>query len=198
MDGRDEHHAHLQGFSMIESEVQIYRAPVGDAPALSRLSAAVFPLGCPADTKPEDLAEFISKELTPERFRAMIQDESFVILVVRVTAKLVGYALIARAAAPSQIRSSATLELRKFYIDAAYHGRGVADALMKEVLAVIAANGSRPAIWLTVFAGNDRAIAFYKRWGFQIAGTQIFTVGADGQKDYLMLREGSSNAKGSL
>ena len=177
-------------------EVQICRATASDAPELSRLSAALFPLGCPANTKPEDLAEYINRELTPERFRAMVEDDSMVILVVKVANMPAGYALIARAAAPSHIHSSARLELRKFYIGVAYHGRGVADALMKEVLA-IAQDGSQGAIWLTVFSGNDRAISFYRRWGFQIAGTQIFTVGADGQKDYLMLHEGTSNAKGS-
>jgi len=183
---------------MIDSELQICRATAGDAPALSRLSAALFPLGCPADTKPEDLADYIDKELTTERFRAMLRDDNMVILVVKVAGRLAGYALIARAAAPSHVHSSARLELRKFYIDVAYHGRGVADALMKEVLAVIAApDRSQDAIWLTVFSGNDRAISFYKRWGFQIAGTQIFTVGSDGQSDYLMLFEGSSDTKGN-
>jgi ribosomal protein S18 acetylase RimI-like enzyme len=177
-------------------EVQICRATASDAPALSRLSAALFPLGCPADTTPEDLAEYINKELTPERFRAMIEDDSIVILVVRVTGKLAGYALIAHADAPSHIRSLARLELRKFYIDTAYHVRGVAGALMKEVLA-IAADGTQSPIWLTVFSGNDRAISFYKRWGFEIAGTQIFTVGADGQEDYLMLHDGTNYLKGS-
>ncbi len=184
-------------------EVQICRATASDAPALSRLSAALFPLGCPANTTPEDLAEYINKELTPERFRAMIEDDSIVILVVRVTGKLAGYALIAHADAPSHIHSLARLELRKFYIDTAYHGRGVAGALMKEVLAIkkevlaIAADGSQGPLWLTVFSGNDRAISFYKRWGFEIAGTQIFTVGVDGQKDYLMLHDGTNNLKGS-
>jgi ribosomal protein S18 acetylase RimI-like enzyme len=181
---------------MIDSEVQICRATAGDAPALSRLSAALFPLGCPANTAPKDLAEYIGRELTPERFRDLIEDGSIVILLAKAANKLAGYALIAPAAAPSHIRSSARLELRKFYIDTAYHGRGVADALMKEVLAV-AADGSQGAIWLTVFSGNDRAISFYRRWGFKIAGTQIFTVGADGQEDYLMLHEETSNAKGS-
>jgi diamine N-acetyltransferase len=181
---------------MIDLKVQICHATAGDAPALSRLSAALFPLGCPANTRLEDLAEYINKELTPERFRAMVEDNSIVILAVKVANKLAGYALIARASAPSQIRSSARLELRKFYIDVAYHGRGVADTLMKEVLAVTA-DRSQGAIWLTVFSGNDRAISFYKKWGFKIAGTQIFTVGADGQEDYLMWYEGSSNAKGS-
>jgi hypothetical protein len=50
---------------MSELNTCILRATSGDANALSRLSASVFPLGCPANTKPEDLAEYISQHLTP-------------------------------------------------------------------------------------------------------------------------------------
>jgi len=179
---------------MPEPEARIGRATVADAQALSRLSAAVFPLGCPANTRPEDLAEYINRELTPKRFRALLQDDRIVILAVRISDQLVGYALIARGASHPQVRSSVQFELRRFYIDAAYHGRGVANTLMKEVLAV-AADGCEGALWLSVFSGNQRAISFYKRWGFRIAGTQDFLVGADCQKDYVMQREATMTAK---
>src|SRR5262245_31552926 len=54
---------------------QILRATPADAPALSRLSAEVFPLGCPVNTPPVDLADYISREHTPERYLAMLQDD---------------------------------------------------------------------------------------------------------------------------
>jgi ribosomal protein S18 acetylase RimI-like enzyme len=179
---------------MSEPETRICRATTADAQALSRLSSALFPLGCPANTRPEDLAEYINRELTPERFRALLEDDRIVILVVKISNKLAGYALITRGASHPQLRSSAQFELRKFYIDAAYHGRGVANALMKEVLS-IAADECEGALWLSVFSGNRRAISFYKKWGFRVAGTQNFLVGIDYQKDYLMKREATISAK---
>ena len=179
---------------MPEPEMRICRATPADAPALSRLSAAVFPLGCPANTRAEDLAEYINRELTPERFRTLLEDNRVVILVAEIANRLAGYALLARGAPPPQVQSFAPSELRKFYIDAAYHGRGVADALMKEVL-TIAADGCEGALWLSVFSGNRRAISFYRRWGFRIAGRQDFLVGADYQEDYLMQREATIGAR---
>jgi len=44
-------------------------------------------------------------------------------------------------------------------------------------------------VWLSVYSENPRAIAFYKKWGFHIAGSQEFLVGADPQQDFLMRRD---------
>ena len=178
---------------MPELAATIRRATIADAPALARLSASLFPLGCPANTKPEDLAEYIKRELTPQRFCALLEDDRNLILVVNIADELAGYALIAHGSAPPQGQLVGS-ELRKFYIDATYHGRGVANALMKKVLA-IATDGRGGTFWLSVFSGNERAISFYRKWGFRIAGMQDFVVGTDCQQDYLMQHEPSINAK---
>ncbi len=179
---------------MLERETLVRRATTADAQALSSLSAAIFPLGCPANTKPEDLAEYVGQELTVERFRALLEDDRNAILAVDISNKLAGYALISRGSLAPHMQVPVGLELRKFYIEAAYHGRGVAHALMKEVLA-IAANERDATLWLSVFSGNERAISFYKKCGFRIVGTQDFIVGADCQQDYLMQYETPINAK---
>ena len=177
---------------MLDPQTQILRATLADAQALSLLSAAVFPLGCPANTPTHDLADYISREHTPERYRAMLQDDNFTILIAKVADTLAGLALLAQAAAPGHIRSGAALELRRFYVDSAYHGRGVANVLMDEVLSVAAERGE-PSLWLSAFSGNERAISFYKRWGFRVVGEHDFIVGTDRQRDYLMLYQRQSN-----
>ncbi len=167
---------------MTELELHIRRATAADAAALSRLSAAVFPLGCPANTRPEDLADYIARELTPERFHALLADMRVAILLVEAGGRLTGYAMVERGAT-HPLLPAARSELRKFYIEAAWHGRGAAQALMRAVLAATADDGP---LWLSVFSGNPRAIAFYTRWGFRIAGRQEFVVGTDRQQDHLM------------
>jgi ribosomal protein S18 acetylase RimI-like enzyme len=177
----------------MQVEPQIRLAVTADAPALARLAADLFPLGCPANTKPEDLAEYIGRELTPERFCALLKDNRNVILIAHLADRLAGYALIAHGCKPPQ-RELAGSELRKFYIDAAYHGRGIANALMKKVLA-FATDDPEGTLWLSVFSGNGRAVSFYRKWGFRIVGMQGFVVGADCQQDYLMQHERTVNAR---
>jgi ribosomal protein S18 acetylase RimI-like enzyme len=43
-------------------------------------------------------------------------------------------------------------------------------------------------MWLSVWQKNPRAIAFYQKWGFEIAGTATFTIGSDVQTDWIMGR----------
>jgi len=178
---------------LLDSQPQILRATAADAPALSRLSAAVFPLGCPVNTPPQDLADYISREHTPERYLAMLQDKRFGILAVKVADTFAGLALLTQASAPSQIESPSAFELRRFYVEPAFHGTGIANVLMEAVLAVVDER-REPSLWLSAFSGNGRAIAFYKRWGFRVAGEHDFIVGSDRQRDYLMLHERSKGS----
>lgn len=173
---------------MLDAQAQILPAKFADAHAMSVLSATVFPLGCPVDTPPQDLSDYINREHTPERYREMLQDDRFTILLAKVNDNLAGLALLVKATAPPQMQPPSAFELRRFYVDPAYHGRGVANTLMERVLA-LATERAEPSVWLSAFSGNGRAIAFYKRWSFRIAGEHDFIVGTDRQRDYLMLRE---------
>ena len=127
----------------------------------------------------------------------MLHDNRFAILMAKVGEDLAGLALLAQAFAPPQLQTPSALELRRFYIDSTYHGRGVANVLMEQVLAVAAERGE-PSLWLSAFSGNGRAIAFYHRWGFRIAGEHDFIVGTDRQRDYLMLHESGLMAPRNL
>ena len=190
----DENGALRRALGLLLQSLEIHTAPGDDVDYTqfrSGMEGITSRFG--ADTPPEDLADYISREHTPERYRDMLADDRFTILIAKVAGNLAGLALLVQAPAPPEMQSpAAALELRRFYIDSAYHGRGVANLLMKEVLAVATDRGE-PSLWLSAFSGNGRALSFYKRWGFRIAGTHDFIVGTDRQKDYLMLYESSSN-----
>lgn len=182
---------------LLDHQTQILPATLADAEALSVLSALVFPLGCPANTPPEDLASYINREHTPDRYRAMLNDDRYQILIAKVAGSLAALALLVQVFAPPEMQATSALELRRFYVDPAYHGRGVANQLMKEVLAAAAERG-QSSLWLSAFSGNGRAIAFYKRWGFRITGEHDFMVGNDRQRDYLMLRQDPDGSSRTL
>lgn len=59
-------------------------------------------------------------------------------------------------------------ELDWLMVDPALHGRGLAAALMEEGLAWL---GPDEPIWLTVIRHNERAIGFYRKFGFAIDET---------------------------
>ena len=49
-------------------------------------------------------------------------------------------------------------------------------------------------VWLDVWEHNPRAIAFYRKWGFEQVGTQTFQLGEDVQNDWLIVRSVSPGA----
>jgi ribosomal protein S18 acetylase RimI-like enzyme len=177
----------------------IRRATSTDAAGLSAFAASVFPLGCP-ETAPSDLAAYIAAELSPAAFRALLENPNVLVLLAETfavqpaaaeTKPIVAYMVVARSSSHPLLSAPVLAEFRKLYLDPAYHGSGLADELMQSAFAILHAEGLRP-IWLSTFSGNSRAIAFYKKWGFRIVGTQEFVVGTDRQKDFLMLYDPDS------
>ena len=88
---------------------------------------------------------------------------------------------------PSCVRGSAPVELLRFYVDQAWHGQGIAQVLMAEVIAAAVADGSK-TLWLGVWERNPRALAFYGKCGFRDVGSHEFVMGTDHQTDRILAR----------
>jgi diamine N-acetyltransferase len=78
-------------------------------------------------------------------------------------------------------------EVQRFYVDAAWHGQGIAQPLMAALIASAEAAGLA-ALHLGVWSRNDRAIAFYRRQGFHPDGNAEFLLDGVPQSDLLMRR----------
>jgi ribosomal protein S18 acetylase RimI-like enzyme len=79
------------------------------------------------------------------------------------------------------------IEIVRFYSVKEWIGRGVGAALMEACLGE-AARRDCDMIWLDVWEQNPRAIAFYRKWGFEVVGEQAFQLGEELQRDLLMQR----------
>jgi len=62
---------------------------------------------------------------------------------------------------------------------------------MGECLEHAQSNGHQ-TVWLGVWENNARALSFYRRWGFEVVGEHVFQLGADSQRDLIMMRPVSS------
>lgn len=80
------------------------------------------------------------------------------LLAAMVNDEIAGFSIATRHAPDN-------LELDWLMIDPAHHGSGLADRLLEGGTAWL---GCEAPIWLTVVRHNHRAIAFYKRHGFEI------------------------------
>jgi ribosomal protein S18 acetylase RimI-like enzyme len=138
------------------------------------------------------MALYLTAVYSQEKQAAEIADLNSTVLVVEDSTiqrqpALIGYAYLSRSPAPEVVTGPAPLELKRFYIDSPWHGRGVAQALMSEVLRSAARQGAR-TLWLGVYEHNARAYAFYRKFGFQRVGEHVVPVGSDPQIDWLLAR----------
>ena len=106
---------------------------------------------------------------------------------------VVGFAKLSRGRAAGCVSGENPLELCRLYVLPDRLGQGFGGALMRACLDR-ARDGGHETLWLGVWEHNGRARRFYRGWGFETVGSQVFTVGADDQTDDVMQRPVSGGA----
>ncbi|MBS1660127.1 MAG: GNAT family N-acetyltransferase, partial [Bacteroidetes bacterium] len=89
---------------------------------------------------------------------------------------------------PNELQHEKAIEIVQLYADLKMIGKGVGAALMEAALDVGRAEGM-DWVWLGVWEENHRAIAFYRKWGFERFGEHVFFVGLDAQTDWWMKKK---------
>jgi ribosomal protein S18 acetylase RimI-like enzyme len=165
----------------------IRRAVLSDAPALAELAARTFRDTFGADNRPEDLALHLSSAYGLPQQTRELTDAAMTTLVGAYASELIAFAQLRLGTVPPCVTAPSPVELQRFYVSRAWHGRGVAQALMREVLGAAQALGAT-TLWLGVWERNPRAIAFYRKCGYTDVGSHTFVLGTDPQVDRILVR----------
>lgn len=160
----------------------------GDATALAALAARTFQEAFAADNRPEDMALHLARAYGPAQQRRELADSGITTLLAEADGALASYAQLRVGVTPDGVTGPSPIELWRFYVAASWHGRGVAQALMGRVEREAWHRGGR-TLWLGVWERNARAMAFYRKTGFQDVGSQPFLLGTDPQTDRIMVRQ---------
>ena len=163
-------------------------AHAGDAAALAALAERTFRATFGPDNTVANLDLHCARTYGEAIQAAEIADPRRVTVVVDVDGALVGYAQLRWGRAPACVVAARPAEIQRVYVDAPWHGRGVAQALMEAMLAHARAGGA-DRVWLGVWERNARARAFYTKSGFVEAGDHAFVLGDEAQRDLVMVRE---------
>lgn len=165
--------------------ILIRRGDPADASRLAAFAARTFAETFGADNRPDDLAAHLASSYGVAQQSRELSDPDWVTLLADSGGGLGGYAQVRRHPPPACVTGPDPIELHRFYVDAAWHGQGVAQRLMQAVHAVAAEAGGR-TLWLSVWERNPRARAFYRKCGFQDVGATEFHVGSDRQSDRVL------------
>lgn len=172
---------------MAASLTRVRRAVPADAGVLARFAARTFRETFEADNTREDMALYLETTYGPELQDAELRDPAAATLLAEDGRRLAGYAQLREGPAPECVSGPMPIEIRRFYVDRTWQGRGVAQALMMATLEAGRERGAR-TVWLAVWERNLRAQAFYRKCGFEDCGAQEFVLGRDRQTDRVMAR----------
>lgn len=167
--------------------VAIRRATPADAEALAALAARTFRDTYAADAPPEELATHLQRYFGPEAQAAELGDSAITTLLGEADGQPIAYAQVRRGPVPPCVAGPAPVELMRLYVERTWHGRGLAQALMEEVEATARAVGGR-TLWLQAWERNGRALAFYRKLGFEVVGRHPFVFGTMVEMDPVLVK----------
>jgi diamine N-acetyltransferase len=165
--------------------ITIRKVLVGDVEQLATISAKTFYDAFAKDNTEENMHKHLKEYYSIEKLSAELNDPLAVFLFAMDDEEIVGYVKISEHQKPEAKDLHEPIELERIYSLQSMIGKGVGKALMQSVINYAVEKGKK-TIWLGVWQHNPTAIAFYKKWGFEIFGDHVFAVGDDPQMDWLM------------
>ncbi len=170
--------------------VSIKRAWPGDDAALAAVGAATFLETFAGLVDGAHILAHCAREHAAGRYAEWLASPDYALwlAVAEPGAAPVGYAMLA----PPQNMPVAEprkddLEIKRIYVLSRFHGTGAGIALMDAALAEAKARMAGRVL-IGVKDDNARAIAFYRKSGFEDAGTRTFSVGGGTYSDLLFAK----------
>jgi len=130
------------------------------------------------------ISRYVLSEFTPEKFEALLSEESSTVLVAEKGKNLMGYAKVS-AATVCPVVTSSKVELATLYVQAPFVGKGVGHALLRQAEAW-AKQRKNTSIWLTVNSKNFHAISFYAKHGYTKLGLTHFELGNEKHENLVL------------
>lgn len=166
--------------------ITIRPAQLSDAAPLAAIAERTFRETFAAENSAENIDLHCARRFSARIQGEEISDPELVTLLAEIDSELVGFAQLRLVRAMACVKGDRPAELHRIYVSSQWHGRGVANELMR---AVSAAAAGSDCLWLGVWERNPKAIAFYRKCGFSVVGDQVFMLGQESQRDLIMVAQ---------
>lgn len=154
--------------------ITLRKALPQDALCLAALGIQVF-----LDTyATEGIRDAIAQEaldaFSPDSLSKVIARPDTFITLAEIDGHLVGFAQVAMNTGHERIANPQACELQCLYLQERFTGQGIGYRLLEAAERQAKRDGGS-LMWATVWARNDRALAFYPRQGYEHLGSQPYT-----------------------
>ncbi len=168
--------------------VTIRMAGPQDAALIADMSRRTFYDSFAESNTKEDMDLFMNEVFTREELKKEVYDPSNIFFLAFDGEQPLGYVRMREGEEQDVFGGEPAFEIARIYNEKTAIGKGVGSALMQACIDTALAQGKK-WIWLGVWEKNDRAIAFYSKWGFEKYDTHDFILGKDVQTDWLMKKQ---------
>ena len=165
--------------------IRIRKAETADAESLALIGEQTFRETFGAFNTKKDMDEYCTKNFGTRIQQNEIADKNKCTLLCESDNRIAGYVQTNLNAAFGAVADTSQAEIQRFYIVKDLHGKGAAQTLMNAALDTVRRLNIKH-VWLGVWEKNPRAIAFYKKFGFEQIGEHVFLLGSDPQRDIIL------------
>ena len=156
-----------------------------DAPSLAVLAERTFRETFGTRNSPENMDLHCARVFGTEIQLREIGDRALRTTIAEAEGQMIGFSQLRIPSVHAVVKARRAAEISRIYVLADWHGRGVAQDLMRDAL-MAATRDDCDCLWLGVWEHNPRAMTFYRKFGLEVVGTHAFMLGLDRQRDLIM------------
>jgi len=173
---------------MLRDEI-IYRLALpADAGELAAFGSESFVAAYEHALNPGNLALHVARTYSEELQRRELEAPDAWTIVADRDGDLVAAAYLRWAPPPADLAPERRwAEIARFYLAKPYWRTGISTDLMVATLASIRERQGEP-VWLQAWEKAGAALRFYRKWGFLEVGQAPFKLGAEEQRDLILVR----------
>lgn len=156
--------------------MQVRQATMKDAGPIAILCHTQFQVAHKDGIAPDDLLYYVDKTFSKAAVEAdLSKTENIHFVATENGEDILGCINLGKVHLPQASHMESAIEITRLYIKPEFIGKGVASVLMEKVK-TLAQLKQKESLWLHVYKGNEDAIKFYNKWGFNIVGELNFPV----------------------
>lgn len=167
--------------------ISMRKCELADLNQLREISIETFTDTFLAQNSLEQIAAYLNQSYSRERLMAEIMNSDSAFYFIYLNEELAGYLKLNVAGAQSEPMGVDALEVERIYVRTSYKRKGLGKHLINYATE-IGKYHKKKKIWLGVWEKNEKALGFYKKFGFTKTDSHSFYMGKEEQIDFIMTK----------
>ncbi|MDQ1162137.1 ribosomal protein S18 acetylase RimI-like enzyme [Chryseobacterium sp. SORGH_AS 447] len=167
------------------TSIHIREASADDLKTIQALGKQTFYETFAPHNSEEQIQQYLKESFAEDKLTKELNNPHSQFFIAWEGENPVGYLKLNSGKAQTELQDDASLEIERIYVKSSYQGKKVGQLLYTKAWET-AVEQKKKYLWLGVWEQNLRAVAFYKKNGFEEFDKHIFRMGSEEQTDLMM------------